>query len=81
MGAPSILPLPLTECTSLHTECVSGRMPVKRMSRVVSIMPKTQEVMTGADRSSWPGGSGTFLRVIRGLGQPDHDLQRLIGVG
>ena len=81
MAAPSILPLPLTESTSLHTGGVSGRMPVKRRSRVVSIMPQTQEFVTGADRPSWPGGSGAFLRVIRGLGRPDHDLQRLIGVG
>ena len=81
IGAPSSLPLSLTNSTSLNTGCVSGRMPVQRMSRAVSTMTKTQEVMTGADRQSWPGGSGAFLRVIRGLGRPDHDLQRLIRVG
>jgi hypothetical protein len=44
-------------------------------------MTKTQEVMMAADRRSWPGVSGAFLRIIHGLGRSKHDLQRLIGVG
>jgi hypothetical protein len=43
-------------------------------------VPMTPEVVTGAERTS-SGGSGAFLRVIRGLGRLNHDLKRLIGVG
>ena len=43
-------------------------------------VPMTPEVVTGAERMS-SGGSGAFLRVIRGLGRLNHDLKRLIGVG
>lgn len=41
---------------------------------------KPQEVMTGADPKFWPGVSGAFIGVIRGLGRPNHNLKRLIGV-
>jgi hypothetical protein len=47
---------------------------------VVPHVTKTQEVMTGADPKFWPGVSGAFIRIILGLGRPNHDLKRLIGV-